>query len=471
MTSVSTDLAALLRRARSGSIHEFGDQGPEGSAEWNPEQPIPACLLLHDLEAAALPVDFGSNVGFTTVTELDLSGNRLLALPPNVFACLGSLQTLFLGGPGPKFTPEGRNCNMLSALPPMTNLVHLEHLSLHDNQLMELPETLAVCAVLHTLRVDRNPLKALPALPPSLRVLHLEGCPLGGSLDRPEDLPSQVRALTQLADLQMPDGSHVGEFFGTPLSALLPVDEDDLSVAELRAAHPGHEFSPRQYLTCRQLAKVLEDVARLREQPAASPPPLSPRAALSDFTFTLEVEGDDGELEAWVGTLGGGALGPRPDTDSPTFGLLQWDDGGLASTARLSVYATPPPDDAGRTTTFKLYHRGSCEGGDEDMSEMFEYFSDARLPYAHYGVGANEFDDDSSGRLWFAMAPHVYNGSVALNLHWDDELGPADAVRYLRGEPITSFLVDRELAARLDEANGPATSLHNTLLSHDTLQR
>ena len=40
--------------------------------------------------------------------------------------------------------------------------------------------------------------------------------------------------------------------------------------------------------------------------------------------------------------------------------------------------------------------------------------------------------------------PHVYG------MYMEHE-----QVRYLRGEPITSFLVDRELAARLDEENGP----------------
>ena len=39
---------------------------------------------------------------------------------------------------------------------------------------------------------------------------------------------------------------------------------------------------------------------------------------------------------------------------------------------------------------------------------------------------------------------------------YDDRLYQTECVRYLRGEPITEFLVDRELAARLDEQNGPA---------------
>lgn len=218
--SPNEELLALFRRARSGSIHDFGGQGPEGSAEWDTGKPIPVCLLLHDLEIGSLPQGFGSDPRFATVTELDLSGNCLRNLPEDAFEIMKCLRTLFLGGPGPKFSPEGASCNMLETLPPLRNLVHLEHLSVHDNQLTTLPELL-YCTLLHTLRVDRNPLHELPALPSSLRVLHLEGCPLGGTLDRPQNLPVQVRALFQLEDLQLPDGSRVGEFFGTPLRSLL----------------------------------------------------------------------------------------------------------------------------------------------------------------------------------------------------------------------------------------------------------
>jgi hypothetical protein len=39
---------------------------------------------------------------------------------------------------------------------------------------------------------------------------------------------------------------------------------------------------------------------------------------------------------------------------------------------------------------------------------------------------------------------------------YDDRLYQTECVRYLRGEPITDHLVDRELAAWLDEQNGPA---------------
>ena len=81
---MDAELVSLLRRARSGGIHDFDDQGPEGSAEWSVGQPIPSCLLLHDLEASELPAGFGSDPVFATVTELDLSGNRLQRLPTEV---------------------------------------------------------------------------------------------------------------------------------------------------------------------------------------------------------------------------------------------------------------------------------------------------------------------------------------------------------------------------------------------------
>jgi len=227
MTALSNDekIDELLRRSRSGGIHDFGGQGPEGSANWNTGKPIPACLLLHDLEIGSIPYSFGSEPRFATVTELDLSGNCLRILPPNFFENMKNLRILFLGGPGPKFTPEGATCNVLETLPSSVSyLAYLEHLSLHDNQLTELPN-LSGCTLLHTIRVDRNPLRTLSDLPASLRVLHLEGCPLGGTLNHPENLPEQVRSLTRLEDLQLPDGSHLGEFFGTPLPSLLADQE------------------------------------------------------------------------------------------------------------------------------------------------------------------------------------------------------------------------------------------------------
>jgi len=77
------------------------------------------------------------------------------------------------------------------------------------------------------------------------------------------------------------------------------------------------------------------------------------------------------------------------------------------------------------------------------------------LPYAHYAVGVNDLDDFGEDGVKFTMMPRNYEGSVSLGLQYDDQLYEEDCVRYLRGEPITTHLVDRELAARLDAENGP----------------
>eukprot|EP00927_Polykrikos_kofoidii_P047753 TRINITY_DN42027_c0_g1_i1.p1 TRINITY_DN42027_c0_g1~~TRINITY_DN42027_c0_g1_i1.p1 ORF type:complete len:241 (+),score=30.25 TRINITY_DN42027_c0_g1_i1:159-881(+) len=216
--SLDEALVSLLIRARSGCIHSFGAQGPDGSKGWRAGQPPPRTLLLHDLSLGTLPVCFGASVAFATVTELDLSGNRLIALPDKFCSHLGALRVLYLGG------PEGDPlCNKLACLPQdMSGLTALEHLSLHDNALKELPP-LSELKHLETLRLDRNPLECLPTvLPPSLKTLHLEGCSLlGGSIDDVWALPPAVRSLEMLEDLQLPDGCHVGTFFGTPLPEIL----------------------------------------------------------------------------------------------------------------------------------------------------------------------------------------------------------------------------------------------------------
>lgn len=226
VSELSADVTALLVRARCGTIQDFdSNHAEEASIQWHADQPLPTCLRLRDLDAGpSLPDGFGSHPArlcqrYRARSERE---QAVHALPHDMFTNLGQLRVLFLGGPGPKITPEGTLCNMLTTVPSsLSRLVHLEHLSLHDNNLTCLPD-LHRCTKLRTLRLDRNPIRALPdLLPQSLQVLHLEGCPLGGTLAHPEDLPAQVRALTQLEDLLMPDGCHVGKFFGTPLGRLL----------------------------------------------------------------------------------------------------------------------------------------------------------------------------------------------------------------------------------------------------------
>ena len=120
----------------------------------------------------------------------------------------------------------------------------------------------------------------------------------------------------------------------------------------------------------------------------------------------------------------------------------------------MSVYVTAPPhgaDDAS-ARTLTLYHEGRVEGCDEDgYFGMYAYYARQDLPYAHAAVGENELDvDRPPGAAPFGIAPRVYAGSVALGLQCDGQLCEEEFVRYLRGEPITTFLVDRDLAARVD---------------------
>ena len=216
---------SLLRRARSGSML-YGQVGAEGSANWSESQtdPVPATLTLCDLhpplafEEGRLP-DFPQEFA-TTVEELDLSGNALVALPDNIHI-LKKLRRLFLGGPAPGASPTGRPNRFLS-LPSLAGLECLEALSVHDTALQALPP---LPMSLRTLRVDRCPLQhssleeELMVLPP-LTTLHLEGCTnVHGTAERPDLLPRAIKRLEAcLADLQLPDGFHLGHFFGTPLS-------------------------------------------------------------------------------------------------------------------------------------------------------------------------------------------------------------------------------------------------------------
>ena len=214
MAGAAATLAAwhpILVRARSGTMLS-PPVGEEGSAGWRPGDRIPRKLILCDLDnlPAVLP-EFPSEFG--VLEELDLSGNGFESIPWNV-SSLTNLHMLFLGG--------GENRNHLSAgLPSLSELKNLNHISAHDTDLPALPP---LPASLRILRVDRCPLhlEAFPSqLPAGLTTLHLEGCPLPGTLEDPQSLPDAVRALENLEDLQLPDGGHVGAFFGTPLKDVL----------------------------------------------------------------------------------------------------------------------------------------------------------------------------------------------------------------------------------------------------------
>jgi hypothetical protein len=233
----------------------------------------------------------------------------------------------------------------------------------------------------------------------------------------------------------------------------------------------NEDEAPRPRLRYRELYQMMLQIERLRFTPATVPPPHTPGASLEDFTFTLEARferwssspsesalldlEETGHYQAWSGTLGEANLGDRPDTEAPALGLLEVD----SAMCTLSVFAAAPPTTAGQPPrTMKLYE-GEYDGGDEDASEMYAYYTTQPIPYEHYGVGANELDEFGKGcvpeaevGVKFTMAPQVYSGSIALNLMYDDRLYEEQLVQYLRGEPITAFLVDRELASRLEQA-------------------
>ena len=246
---VDGEVAALLSRARAGTSDSLltGQPpiGPEGSAGWtvsatpaSSPPPAPTTLILSDLNPppadGVLPAALGGDVDsrpplppldlVAGVTALDLSGNRLVALPAGFAERFRGLKVLFLGGSGPGSDGDPATANDLGgpdALPALGSLPALEHLSLHDTRVARLP-TLPMS--LRTLRIDRTPIAELGppgSLPAGLTTLHLEGCPMPGTLPHPEQLPAAVRILANLQDLQLPDGCHIGLFFETPLPALL----------------------------------------------------------------------------------------------------------------------------------------------------------------------------------------------------------------------------------------------------------
>jgi hypothetical protein len=140
----------------------------------------PTDLRLADLSICELPEGFGVKNKqssthsllhrFASAITLDLALNQLRALPAGFGTSLASLKVLHLGGPGPTLTnaadaspdPDYWKRNRLTLLADEVVLAlapTLEDLSLHDNELRELP-ALDCCSRLQHLRLDRNPLTA-----------------------------------------------------------------------------------------------------------------------------------------------------------------------------------------------------------------------------------------------------------------------------------------------------------------------
>ena len=124
-------------------------------------------------------------------------------------------------------------------------MLSLRDLELHDNKLTNLPANyLLDMPHLQQLRLDRNPLRALPALPRSLRVLHLEGCPLEGTRAALAQCPSSVRAVLHCLDeLLLPPGELV--LGSEPLVRDETPYHYDATLAHWLALRPEAPLEPR----------------------------------------------------------------------------------------------------------------------------------------------------------------------------------------------------------------------------------
>ncbi len=146
------------------------------------------------------------------VTELDLSGNQLSSLPPEL-ATLSHLQQLYLSD------------NELSSLPPeLAQLSNLQQLYLSNNQLSSLPPELAQLSNLQQLYLSNNQLSSLPpelAQLDNLRELYLH--------DNPLSIPPEILGPTwgEVNDGKQPANSQtiIRYYFDLINQQMLPLKE------------------------------------------------------------------------------------------------------------------------------------------------------------------------------------------------------------------------------------------------------
>ena len=134
-------------------------------------------------------------------TELDLSGNELTELPPEI-GKLTQLKKLILG----KYEREEDRriirivSNKLSTLPPEIGLLaQLEELQILENKLSILPAEIGQLTNLQTLHLSRNQLSTLPAEIVQLR--NLQNLYLGSN--QLSTLPAEIIQLTKLQTLYL----------------------------------------------------------------------------------------------------------------------------------------------------------------------------------------------------------------------------------------------------------------------------
>ncbi|XP_042511017.1 plant intracellular Ras-group-related LRR protein 5-like [Macadamia integrifolia] len=131
-----------------------------------------------------LPESFGELVN---LTELDLHANRLRSLP----ASFGNLTNLIV---------LDMSSNNLIILPPnLGNLTRLKKLNVETNELEELPFTIGSCSSLVELRLDFNQLKALPEAIGKLECLEI----LTLHYSRISGLPTTIGNLSRLKELDI----------------------------------------------------------------------------------------------------------------------------------------------------------------------------------------------------------------------------------------------------------------------------
>ena len=151
-----------------------------------------------------------------TLEVLNLSGNRLAALPPDL-GRLRKLTTLFCSdnqftavpevlGDCPQLSMVGFKANKIRTLPAAALTPALRWLILTDNQLASLPAELGQCGQLQKLMLAGNQLRHLPAALASCRQLEL----LRIAANQLTELPAWLLAMPRLAWLA---------YAGNPLGA------------------------------------------------------------------------------------------------------------------------------------------------------------------------------------------------------------------------------------------------------------
>ncbi|XP_059656758.1 plant intracellular Ras-group-related LRR protein 5-like [Cornus florida] len=173
-------------------------------------------LDVHSNQLINLPNSFGE---LLNLTDIDLHANKLKSLPPS-FSNLVNLMNLDLSS------------NQFTHLPDIIgNLISLERLSVETNELQEVPYTIGSCSSLIELRLDFNQLRALPEAIGKLGCLEV----LTLHYNRIKGLPTTMGNLLKLRELD----ASFNELESIPESLCFAVSLEKLNVgknfADLRA--------------------------------------------------------------------------------------------------------------------------------------------------------------------------------------------------------------------------------------------